>query len=91
MRWPQLHETLTALVESVSPEPGSGLRLTQADLRVPLEVSAIFGPDGSAVLARVPHSRWVAGFQTPTSMSELTVTCGPAELDQTGEPAVEAR
>lgn len=78
MRWPLLYETLAALVESVSPEPGSGLRLARADLRVPLEVSATFGPDGPTVYARVPHSRWVAGFQIPTSMSELTVTSEPA-------------
>jgi hypothetical protein len=82
MRWPQLYETLAALVESVSPEPGSGLRLARADLRVPLEVSATFGPDGPAVYARVPHSRWVAGFQTPASMSELTVTSEPGAPDE---------
>ena len=77
MSWPQLYETLTALVESVSPEPGSGLRLARANLRVPLEVSATFGPGGPTVFARVPHSRWVAGFQTPASMSDLTVTTEP--------------
>jgi hypothetical protein len=82
MRWPQLYETLAALIESVSPETGSGLHLARADLRVPLEVSATFGPEGPTVFARIPHSRWVAGFQTPTVMSELTVTGEPAPPDE---------
>jgi hypothetical protein len=81
MRWPPLHETLVALVESVSQEPNSLLRVERADLRVPLEVKATFGPEGPAVLARVPHTRWIAGFQIPTSMSQLSITCEVDGLD----------
>jgi hypothetical protein len=81
MRWPPLYETLVALVESVSPEPNSVLRVERADLRIPLEVKATFGSEGPAVLARVPHTRWIAGFQIPTSMSELSIICQVEPLD----------
>jgi hypothetical protein len=84
MSWPELHHTLTALVESISPPEDSDLRVDRADLLVPLEVTTVTGPDGPTVLARVPHSRWVAGFLPPVSMSRLSVRRVPEGVADVG-------
>jgi hypothetical protein len=73
MSAPELHRTLTALVEAISPPPGGGLRIDRADLLVPLEVTVLPGPDGPRLHARVPHSRWISGFQPPVAMSRFSV------------------
>ena len=65
MSWPELSDTLTALVSAFEPPADSGLTLKRAELVVPLEAATGDAPDGPLVLARAPHSRWVSGFLPP--------------------------
>ena len=81
MRWPQLHETLAALVESVSPGPGSGLAPGRADAR---RAAGDLGDRCRAGRAArstpvSPHSRWVAGF-LPRPMSQLGRPARPSPV-----------
>jgi hypothetical protein len=69
----QLHHTLTDLVRALQPEPGSGLRIGEADLAVPLELSTATIDGRLVVLGRVPHSRWKAGFLPATATARLRV------------------
>lgn len=73
MRWNSLAGTLTELVQSIVPPAGTGLVVTEAELRVPLEVHVAPGHDGLVVLAQPPHSRWRSGFLPPTHMSRISI------------------
>jgi hypothetical protein len=69
----QLHHTLTDLVRALEPEPGTGLRVGEADLTVPLELTTATVEGRLVVLGRVPHSRWKAGFLPVTSTARIRV------------------
>ena len=73
MSWPELSDTLTALVSAFEPGADSGLTIKRAELVVPLETATGDAPDGPLVYARAPHSRWVSGFLPPTSLSRLVL------------------
>ncbi len=63
MRWTELHDTLTDLVAALDPPAHTELTVTSAEMTVPLETHTTIGHDGRPrFLARVPHSRWNAGF-----------------------------
>ena len=82
MSRPQLHHTLTDLVRALEPEPGTGLRIGEADLAVPLELSTATVGGRLVVLGRVPHSRWKAGFLPATSTARIRVVA--EEVDDGG-------
>ncbi len=71
---PELHRTLVAAVDAVSPQVASGLVVTEAQLDLPLEIVVVAGRDGRPVVGgSVPHSRWQAGFVTEARISRLHV------------------
>jgi hypothetical protein len=73
MAVPELHRTLAAAVEAVSPPAGSGLVVTEVDIDIPLEVVAGVR-DGRPVFGgTVPHSRWRSGFLPEVHMAHLTI------------------
>jgi hypothetical protein len=70
---PELHHTLVAAVEAVSPQEGSGLVVTEVDLDLPLEI-VVGERHGRPVAAgSAPHSRWVAGVLPQVSVGRLHV------------------
>jgi hypothetical protein len=70
---PELHRTLVAAVEAVSPPPGSGLEVTHVDLDLPLEI-VVGVRDGRPVVAgTAPHSRWTAGVLREAQISHLRI------------------
>ena len=70
---PELHKTLVAAVQAVSPPPGSGLEVTQVDIDLPLEI-VVGVRDGRPVVAgTAPHSRWTAGVLPEAHMSHLRI------------------
>jgi hypothetical protein len=73
MIWPQLHRTLTDLVQALEPDENSGLHIDLAELSVPLELTTAVVDGALVVHARVPHSRWKAGFLPRTSTATLRV------------------
>jgi hypothetical protein len=71
---PELHRTLVAAVDAVSPRVTSGLVVTEAQLDLPLEIVVVAGRDGRPVIAgSVPHSRWRAGFVSEARLSRLHI------------------
>ncbi|HEX9538234.1 MAG TPA: hypothetical protein VGA04_08695 [Streptosporangiaceae bacterium] len=73
MRWNPLADTLIELVQSIVPPAGAGLVVTEAELKVPLEVHIASSRQGLVVLAQPPHSRWKSGFLPPTHMSRISI------------------
>jgi hypothetical protein len=73
MYWPELAETLVALVHGLTPPPASGLFVTDADIEVPLEVHSVTAPNGLVFYASVPHSRWIAGVLPSVHLTRLHV------------------
>lgn len=69
----ELSETLAALVESLEPPPGSGIVLTDARLRVPLEVQTAQREGALVFYGRVAHTRWRWGVLPPLQSSDLHV------------------
>lgn len=57
-----LAETLTALVESIEPPPGSGLAIERASLEVPIEARLEPTPRGLVLVGSLPHTRWQSGL-----------------------------
>jgi hypothetical protein len=69
----ELHRTLTAAVQAVSPLVGTGLVVTDVELDLPLEIVAA-SRDGHAVIAgSAPHSRWTAGVLPPVHLAHLRI------------------
>jgi hypothetical protein len=69
----ELHHTLAAAVEAVSPPTGTGLLVTDVELDLPLEIVAA-SRDGRAVIAgSAPHSRWTAGVLPPVHLAHLRI------------------
>ncbi len=71
---PELHRTLVAAVEAVSPPAGAGLTITEVDLDLPLELVAGTTRDGRLLIGgTAPHSRWTAGVLPEVHMSHLRI------------------
>jgi hypothetical protein len=70
---PELHRTLVAAVEAVSPPAGSGLVVTAADIDLPLEI-VVGERDGRPVVAgTAPHTRWESGFLPQVHLGRLRI------------------
>jgi hypothetical protein len=61
MARPELHRTLVAAVEAVSPPDGSGLVVTEVELTLPLELVAGSRSGRPVIAGTVPHTRWRSG------------------------------
>jgi hypothetical protein len=77
MARPQLHQTLTAAVEAVSPQAQTGIVVTEVELDLPLEIVA--GEQGGRPLiaGSVPHSRWRSGFLPEVHVAHLHIVEWP--------------
>ena len=73
MPLPELHHTLVAAVEAVSPTAGTGLVVTEVDIDLPLEI-VVGERHGKAVAAgTAPHSRWKAGVLPAVHIGRLHI------------------
>ncbi len=70
---PELADTLLAIAESVLPQPGIPIVVSDAVIDLPLEVSSATENGRLLFLARPPHTRWKAGFLSETHLSHLRV------------------
>ena len=77
MIWCELSETLADLVGSITATDGTGLVITGAELRIPLEVRTETRDGCLVVFAQPPHTRWKSGFLPLTHTSRLVI--GPEE------------
>jgi hypothetical protein len=69
---PLFQETVTALVESFAPPPGTGLVVESATLDLPLEGSVELDRSGVPVFrAAPPHTRWRSGLLPPVHLAHL--------------------
>jgi hypothetical protein len=73
MARPELHHTLVAAVEAVSPPPTGGLVVTAVDLDLPLEVFAGARAGRPVIGGTVPHSRWTSGFLPDVHLARLRI------------------
>jgi hypothetical protein len=74
VQWMPLAQTLEALVDSVAPElTMANLMVTEAELRVPLEIRPAVENGRLVFLAQPPHTRWRSGFLPSTHMSRLVI------------------
>jgi hypothetical protein len=74
MIWPDLADSLIALVEALIPPAGSGLVVTDADVEVPLEIFTALHGDELILLGSPGHSRWKTGVLPPVHLGRLHVT-----------------
>lgn len=81
MARPELHRTLVAAVEAVSPPPGAGLVVTEVELTLPLEIVAGRRRGRPVIAGGVPHSRWRSGVLPEVHTARLRI-----ELDDTPTP-----
>jgi hypothetical protein len=73
MARPQLHQTLTAAVEAVSPQAQSGIVVTEVELDLPLEIVAAEQGGRPLIAGSVPHSRWRSGFLPEVHVAHLHI------------------
>jgi hypothetical protein len=73
MARPQLHHTLTAAVEAISPQGQSGLVVTEAELDLPLEIVAAEQNGRLLIAGTAPHSRWQSGFLPVVHVAHLHI------------------
>ena len=73
MARPQLHHTLTAAVEALSPQARSGLVVTEAELDLPLEIVAAEQGGRLLIAGTAPHSRWSSGFLPEVHVAHLHI------------------
>jgi hypothetical protein len=83
MARPELHHTLTAAVEAVSPQSQSGIVVTEVDLDLPLEIVAAEQRGRLLIAGTAPHSRWTSGFLPEVHVAHLHVV-----LEETPPTAV---
>ena len=77
MARPELHRTLVAAVDAVSPARDAGLLVTEIQLTLPLEIVA-GSRDGRPVIGGgVPHTRWRSGVLPVVHMARLRI--GPID------------
>ena len=73
MARPQLHHTLTAAVEAVSPQAQSGIVVTEAELDLPLEIVVAEQAGRLLIAGTAPHSRWDSGFLPEVHLAHLSI------------------
>jgi hypothetical protein len=73
MPWSELHHTLVAAVQALSPSLDSGLVVTEASLDLPLEIGAGERDGHPVIVGGAPHSRWDAGFLPAVHFAHLSV------------------
>lgn len=71
--WRPLSDTLLSLIGAVSGEGTPGLVITEADIDIPLELSATVHRGQLVILGSAPHSRWKAGFLPQTHPTRLSI------------------
>ena len=82
MTRPLLEETVTALVESFAPPPGTALAVESATIDVPLEGRVELDRTGAPVFrAGVPHTRWRSGLLPPVHVAHLELISVPVDED----------
>ena len=69
MARPQLHHTLTAAVEAVSPQAQSGIVVTEVELDLPLEIVAAEQRGRLLIAGTAPHS----GFLPEVHLAHLYI------------------
>ena len=75
-----LWETLVEILESVSPDAASGVRVASVRLDLPIEVEIRSSGDGLAFLADVPRWRWATDFDPQRGRVKLD--CGQGAFDE---------
>jgi hypothetical protein len=70
---PELHRTLVEAVRAVSPQPGSGIEVTEVALDLPLEIVAGTRDGRPVIGGTAPHSRWVAGFLPAVHLARMHI------------------
>jgi hypothetical protein len=73
MARPQLHHTLTAAVEAVSPQAQSEIVVTEVELDLPLEIVAAEQRGQLLIAGTAPHSRWESGFLPEVHLAHLFI------------------
>jgi hypothetical protein len=73
MARPQLHQTLTAAVEAVSPQAQPEIVVTEVELDLPLEIVAAEQGGRLLIAGSVPHSRWNSGFLPEVHVAHLHI------------------
>jgi hypothetical protein len=73
MARPQLHHTLTAAVEAVSPQDQSGIVVTEVELDLPLEIVASEQRGRLLIGGSAPHTRWQSGFLPDVHLAHLHI------------------
>ena len=79
MIWNELSETLASLARSMMPPAGTGLVVTEAELRVPLEIRTAVRKGQLVILAQPPHTRWKSGFLPATHISQVRISAEPED------------
>ena len=73
MARPQLHHTLTAAVEAVSPQAQSEIVVTEVELDLPLEIVVAEQAGRLLIAGTAPHSRWDSGFLPEVHLAHLSI------------------
>jgi hypothetical protein len=68
-----LADTLLEVVDAVRPPDASGLVITDADIELPLELSAVVHDHKVLVAGSAPHTRWRTGVLPPVHLTRLHV------------------
>jgi len=76
----ELADTLIAVVEALSPPPGSAVHITEAEIDLPLEISGAEHHGKLIFLATPPHTQWKSGVLPQVHMSKLRI-----EAEETGQ------
>ena len=71
-----LWQTLVDVIGSVSPDAGSGIRVTHAHLDLPIEVRFVRTASGYDFLADLPRWRWRTAFDRRSGRLKLDVSEG---------------
>ncbi|MGZ9098155.1 MAG: hypothetical protein ACXW3O_00500 [Brevundimonas sp.] len=71
-----LSQTLEELIGGVVASGDAGLRLTEAEFDLPVEVILAAGPDGPVLLAEPSAVRWHTGFEAVVHRLRLVVSTG---------------
>lgn len=68
-----LAATLLQLIDAVRAPDIEGLRVTEAEIELPLEVSLHATSGVLEFRARAPHTRWKAGVLPPVSRTRICI------------------
>jgi hypothetical protein len=71
--WTPLADTLIELVRAVTPPPGTGLTVTEAEIDIPLEIKAVTQGSEIVLYGTPPHTRWKSGVMPAVHLGHLKV------------------